>query len=220
MIEINSLTKEYRLGDSVIKALDNINLKIEEKEMIAIIGASGSGKSTLMNILGCLDNIDSGHYMLSKNDVSRLSLNKLAEIRNRFIGFVFQNFNLLPRMSALENVELPLLYAGKKNAREAAKKALKMVYLEDRMFHQPNQLSGGQRQRVAIARAIVNEPSIILADEPTGSLDSKTGDEIMAIFQELNKQGKTIIVVTHEANIADYCQRKIHMKDGKIISGN
>lgn len=218
LIETSELVKKYTIGDSIITALDEVSLNIHEKEMVAVTGASGSGKSTLMNIIGCLDRVDSGKYYLSGNDISFLSSDKLAEIRNKFIGFVFQNFNLLSRMSALENVELPMLYTGKTNPKEEAIKALTIVGLASRMYHQPNQLSGGQRQRVAIARAIVNNPAIILADEPTGALDSKTSKEIMGLFEELNRQGRTIIIVTHEHDIAAYCKRQIQMKDGKIIN--
>lgn len=218
IIEARNLFKKYIIGDATIKALDNVSLTVRQKEMIAITGASGSGKSTMMNIIGCLDRPDSGTYILEGNDVSRLPSDNLAEIRNKFIGFIFQTFNLLPRMSALENVELPLLYAGKKNPQEEAKKALTIVGLGERIHHQPNQLSGGQRQRVSIARALVTNPAIILADEPTGALDSKTSLEIMALLVELNKQGRTIIIVTHEADIAAYCPRQIQMRDGQIIN--
>ncbi|MCX7044716.1 MAG: ABC transporter ATP-binding protein [Candidatus Sumerlaeota bacterium] len=218
MIEIESLTKTYTLGGSTIHALDNISLQIAEGEKVAITGPSGSGKSTLMHILGCLDRPDSGIYKLAGEDVSGLAPNRLAEIRNRRIGFVFQTFNLLPRLSALENVELPLLYAANRDAKSHAAEALKVVGLSDRMHHEPNQLSGGQRQRVAVARAIVTDPAMILADEPTGNLDTKTGEEIMALFEELNKQGRTIIIVTHEADIAAQCRRQIHMRDGKILN--
>jgi len=187
--------------------------------MVAVSGASGSGKSTLMNILGCLDRPDSGKYLLAGEDTSRLQKDRLAAIRNRRIGFVFQTFNLLPRMNALENVELPLLYAGEHEAKDHAEAALRTVGLLDRMRHEPNQLSGGERQRVAIARAIVTNPAILLADEPTGNLDSKSGEEIMAIFGELNAQGRTIIIVTHEPEVARYSKRLIHVKDGRIVDG-
>ncbi|MBC7474302.1 MAG: ABC transporter ATP-binding protein, partial [Candidatus Sericytochromatia bacterium] len=212
IIEATGLNKTYKIADNIIHALDNVSFSISEGEMVAITGPSGSGKSTLMNVIGCLDKVDQGKYILADNDVSKLSDDKLAEIRNKFIGFVFQTFNLLPRMSALENVELPLLYAGKTDTKPASIKALQSVGLAERMYHQPNQLSGGQKQRVSIARAMVTNPAIILADEPTGALDSKTSVEIMALFQELNKSGRTIIIVTHEQEIADYCPRQIKMK--------
>jgi putative ABC transport system ATP-binding protein len=184
--------------------------------MVAIRGPSGSGKSTLMNILGCLEPPDSGQYLLAGEDVSTLSKDRLAEIRNRRIGFVFQTFNLLPRMTALENVELPIHYAGAHDAEKRARAALEVVGLGDRMRHEPNKLSGGQRQRVAIARAIVGNPSILLADEPTGQLDSRTGEEILALFKDLNAQGHTIIVVTHDLAVARHCQREIYLRDGKV----
>lgn len=218
VIEAQSLVKLYNIGGTVIKALDDVSLTVQEGEMLAITGPSGSGKSTLMNILGCLDRVDSGKYILAAEDVSVLSGNQLAEIRSRRIGFVFQTFNLLPRMSALENVGLPLLYSGHRDAPTKAAAALELVGLADRMHHEPNQLSGGQRQRVAIARAIVTSPAILLADEPTGNLDSKTGDEIMRLFHELNHAGNTIIVVTHEPDIAKQCQRQLYVRDGKIVA--
>jgi putative ABC transport system ATP-binding protein len=216
MIRAEHLVKTYILGGQEVHALDNVSLTINEGEMVAIRGPSGSGKSTLMNILGCLDRADSGTYHLAGQDVSEMGKNQLAEVRNRRIGFVFQNFNLLPRMSALENVELPLHYSAARNAAAAAKKALELVSLADRMHHEPNQLSGGQRQRVAIARALVTDPAIVLADEPTGALDSRTGEEILGLFKALNGQGRTIIVVTHDANVAAHCQREIYIHDGKI----
>jgi putative ABC transport system ATP-binding protein len=185
--------------------------------MLAIAGPSGSGKSTLMHIVGCLDRADGGRYVLAGEDVSSLSRNRLAEVRNQRIGFVFQTFNLLPRMNALENVELPLLYAGLRGAKDRAAEALRTIGLEDRMHHKPNQLSGGQRQRVAIARALITDPAILLADEPTGNLDSKTGEEILELFVSLNAAGRTIILVTHEADIAARCRRQIHMRDGRIV---
>lgn len=216
MIEAHDLVKTYELGGNTVHALDHIEVRIEEGEMVAIRGPSGSGKSTLMNILGCLDRPTSGEYWLAGEDVSQLGKNALAEIRNRRIGFVFQTFNLLPRINAMENVELPLLYAARRDAREKAKHALNIVGLGDRVHHEPNQLSGGQRQRVSIARAIVTDPAIILADEPTGALDSKTGEEILQLFKTLNSQGRTIIVVTHDLKVAKHCQREIYIKDGKI----
>ncbi len=217
MIEAESIVKTYTLGDTTIRALDGVSLKIDEGEMVAIAGASGSGKSTLMHILGCLDRPDSGRYLLAGEDVSKLSKNRLAGIRNKRIGFVFQTFNLLPRLSSLENVELPLLYAGESEAKGHARAALEKVGLGDRVRHQPSQLSGGQRQRVAIARALVTNPDIILADEPTGNLDSKTGEEIMRLFDQLNSEGRTIVVVTHESHIARYCRRQIYLKDGRVV---
>jgi putative ABC transport system ATP-binding protein len=217
IIHMENIEKTYKMGGVAIRALDGVSFDIDEGEMPAIMGPSGSGKSTLMHIMGCLDHADAGRYILAGEDVSRLSPNQLAEIRNRRIGFVFQTFNLLSRMNALENVELPLLYAGNDHAKAQAEEALKIVGLADRMTHEPNQLSGGQRQRVAIARAIVTNPAIILADEPTGNLDTKTGDEILALFKELNKQGRTVIVVTHEPDVARQCSRQIHLRDGRIV---
>jgi putative ABC transport system ATP-binding protein len=217
IIQAESLMKTYEVGGTTVRALDGVSLEVAEGEMLAIAGPSGSGKSTLMHIIGCLDRVDSGRYILAGEDVSQLSRNRLAEIRNRHIGFVFQTFNLLPRLSALENVELPLLYAGLRHAKGRAAEALKTVGLTDRMRHAPNQLSGGQRQRVAIARALITNPAILLADEPTGNLDSKTGEEILALFESLNAAGRTIIVVTHEPDIAARCSRQIHMRDGRIV---
>jgi putative ABC transport system ATP-binding protein len=217
MIRAENLFKTYVLGGQEVHALDDVSMIVDEGEMVAIRGPSGSGKSTLMNILGCLDHPDSGRYFLAGQDVSGMSKNALAEVRNRRIGFIFQNFNLLPRMSALENVELPLHYAGRHDAVHAAREALKIVHLGDRSHHEPNQLSGGQRQRVAVARALVTNPAILLADEPTGALDSKTGEEILGLFKELNAQGRTILVVTHDAEVAAHCQREIHIHDGKIV---
>jgi len=216
IIQADSLTKSYRLGGATVKALDGVSLSIEERDKVAISGPSGSGKSTLMHILGCLDRPDSGRYVLAGEDVSRLPGNRLAEIRNRRIGFVFQTFNLLPRLSALENVELPLLYGGNHAAKKRAAGALGIVGLGDRMHHRPSQLSGGQRQRVAIARAIVADPAIVLADEPTGNLDTRTGEEIMDLFDDLNRQGRTIIIVTHEAEIAGRCTRRLQIRDGRL----
>ncbi len=218
IIEAQGLIKHYRMGGSSVAALDGVDLTVEAGEMVAITGPSGSGKSTLMHILGCLDHPDSGRYVLAGEDVSRLSGDRLAEIRNRRIGFVFQTFNLLPRLNALENVELPLLYAGLPHARQRAYEALEAVGLTDRMHHRPNQLSGGQRQRVAIARSIITNPAIILADEPTGNLDTRTGEEILALFVSLNASGRTILIVTHEHDIASRCRRQIAMRDGRIVS--
>lgn len=217
MIRTVALKKSYLIGEERIAVLHGVELEIKAGEMAALTGSSGSGKSTFMNILGCLDRPDSGEYYLAGENVAHLSNDALAQIRNRRIGFVFQTFNLLPRMSALENVALPLLYAGIKNTDRQAEEALRTVGLAERMHHEPNQLSGGQRQRVAIARAIVTNPAIILADEPTGNLDSKTSHEVMQLFLDLNQQGRTVIVVTHEPDIAAYCDRQIHMKDGKIV---
>ncbi len=215
IIEAVGLRKTYEVGGQTVNALDDVSLTIDAGEMVAIRGPSGSGKSTLMNILGCLDRPDAGEYTLAGEKVSRLNKNQLAEIRNRRIGFVFQTFNLLPRMNALENVELPLHYAARKDAVARAHEALKMVGLADREHHEPNQLSGGQRQRVAIARALVTDPAILLADEPTGALDSRTGEEILALFKELNEKGRTVIIVTHDAAVAAHCRREIFMRDGK-----
>ena len=216
IIEVESMTKTYSLGSTTIRALDNVSFGVESGEKAAIMGPSGSGKSTLMHLLGCLDRPDSGRYVLDGRSVSQLSKNALAEVRNRKIGFVFQTFNLLPRITALENVELPLLYAGHREARDRAEEALGIVGLSDRMDHEPNQLSGGERQRVAVARAVVTDPAIILADEPTGNLDTKTGKEIMSLFGELNDQGRTVIIVTHDAEVAAHCSRQIHIRDGRI----
>ena len=220
VIEATNLVKAYVLGDTEVRALDGVSLVIGRGEKVAITGPSGSGKSTLMNILGCLGQPDSGEYILSGEAVAHLSGNRLAEIRNRYIGFVFQTFNLLPRMSALENVELPLLYGGAADARARAAHALEVVGLADRMGHEPNQLSGGQRQRVAIARAIATDPSVLLADEPTGNLDTRTGEEIMEFFDSLHAQGRTIIMVTHDAEVARQCDRQIYIRDGQIIDAD
>lgn len=217
-IQIDSLYKSYRNGSEITEVLRDVSLDVKDGEFIAIIGPSGSGKSTLMNIIGCLDRHDRGTYFLDGQDISKTNDNKLAEIRNKYIGFVFQSFNLLPQYTALENVELAMLYsqALPKTAREKAMDGLRMLGLENRVKHRPNQLSGGQKQRVAIARAIVNSPSIILADEPTGNLDSKTGKEVLHIFNELNRQGKTIIIVTHDMEIAREAKRIINIKDGVV----
>jgi len=219
LIEADNLMKSYELGGQTVHALDDVTLRIAAGEMVAIRGPSGSGKSTLMNILGCLDRVDSGRYVLADEDVSTLNDDELAEVRALRIGFVFQSFNLLPRMTALMNVELPILYVGGKQARAKAIAAMELVGLADRMHHEPNQLSGGQRQRVAIARALVNDPAIILADEPTGALDTKTGEEVLALFKRLNAMGRTVLVVTHDLAVARHCQREIHMLDGKIVPG-
>ena len=220
LIKIDNLSKHYFLSRNTVKAIDNISLKINKKEYVALMGTSGSGKSTLMNIIGCLDTPSKGSYYLNNKNVGELSDNKLAEIRNLEVGFVFQTFNLLPRMNALDNVALPLIYAGyaKDDRLKLAKQALKEVGLSDRVYHKPNELSGGQRQRVAIARALVNRPSIILADEPTGNLDSKNSNEIMKIFKRIHQKGNTIILVTHETEIAKNANRIIKLKDGQILT--
>jgi len=220
IIKIRNIIRDFELGQEIVHVLKGIDLDIEKGEYVAIMGPSGSGKSTLMNLIGCLDTPTAGTYILNGKDVSQMSDDELAEIRNKEIGFVFQTFNLLPRITALDNVALPMVYAGasKKDRTERAIKVLNDVGLSDRMDHRPNQLSGGQRQRVAVGRALVNKPSIILADEPTGNLDSKTGVEIMNLFEEIHKAGNTIIVVTHEEEIADHAQRIIRLRDGMIES--
>jgi len=220
VIEIRDLKKIYKMGTMLVNALNGVSFNVEANEYIAIMGPSGSGKSTLMNMIGCLDTPTSGTYILNGNDVSKLDDSELAEARNREIGFVFQTFNLLPRTDCLSNVELPLIYAGIKTSerKKRAADTLTKVGLGDRMDHKPNELSGGQRQRVAIARALVNNPSILLADEPTGNLDTKTGEEIMYLFEELYRSGNTIIVVSHEQEIADHARRIIRLRDGVIES--
>ena len=220
IIELRKIAKRYMMGEGGFYALEGIDLDIRLNDYLAIVGSSGSGKSTLMNLLGCLDYPTAGQYTLKNTDVATLDENRLAEIRNREIGFIFQNFNLLPRATALQNVMQPLVYQGlpKSQRKEMAEEALKMVGLTDRMHHVPNQLSGGQRQRVAIARALVTKPSILLADEPTGNLDSATTIEIMALFDRLHEEGQTLIIVTHEKEIADRCHRVITLKDGHLIS--
>jgi len=218
IIDLKNIYKVYTLGNNQLFALNGVNLKIEKGDYLALMGPSGSGKSTLMNIIGALDTPSSGDYVLNQKKINQLKDNELAEIRNREIGFVFQSFNLLPRMTALENVAIPLIYAGVKKADrlERAEKALHSVGLQDRMKHKPNELSGGQRQRVAIARSLINNPSIILADEPTGNLDSKSSADIMHIFSEINRKGNTVVMVTHEEDIAQNAKRIVKMKDGKI----
>jgi putative ABC transport system ATP-binding protein len=220
IIHLENIVKNYKVGTVVVEALRSISLIIRKNEFVAIMGPSGSGKSTLMNILGCLDTPTSGNYMLNGHDVSKMDDNNLAEIRNREIGFVFQTFNLLPRSTALENVMLPLIYAGYNKTRrmEKASSVMEEVKLTDRMTHKPNELSGGQRQRVAIARALVNEPAIILADEPTGNLDSKTSVEILGLLEQIHKKGNTVIIVTHEEDIALHTHRIIRLIDGNISS--
>lgn len=220
VIEINEIKKFYQVGTEVVKALQGVSLSIAQGEYVAIMGPSGSGKSTLMNIIGALDTPTGGRYVLNGTDVSRLSDDSLAEIRNKEIGFVFQTFNLLPRYTALENAVLPLIYAGvsKYDRVERGKQVMESVGLSDRMYHRPNEMSGGQRQRVAVARALINKPSIILADEPTGNLDSKTSVDIMRLFDEIHKKGNTIILVTHEEDIAQHAHRIIRLRDGLIES--
>jgi putative ABC transport system ATP-binding protein len=218
LIETRDLWKTYVMGDEEIHALRGVSIQIERGEYVAIMGPSGSGKSTLMNLIGCLDTPTKGSYLLNNKEVAAMNYDDLAQIRNEEIGFVFQTFNLLPRATALHNVELPLIYAGvtSKVRQERAKLALEKVDLMSRASHRPNELSGGQRQRVAIARALVNDPSILLADEPTGNLDSKTGNEIMGVFERLHSGGNTIVLVTHEAEIAAYAHRVIHIRDGQV----
>ncbi len=220
LLDLKGIAKKYTIGTELVNALRKIDLSIHKGEYVALMGPSGSGKSTLMNIIGCLDTPSEGTYYLNGNEVSKMSDNELAVIRNKEIGFIFQTFNLVPRSNALDNVALPLVYAGvkKSDRNERAERALTDVGLKDRMTHKPNELSGGQRQRVAVARALVNNPSIILADEPTGNLDSKTSEEIMALFEEIHKKGNTIIVVTHEEDIARHAHRIVRLKDGVIES--
>ncbi len=217
MIHAENLIKSYELGGQTVHALDDVSIDIAAGELVAIRGPSGSGKSTLMNILGCLDRPDGGRYILAGEDVSSFGDDQLAEVRSHRIGFVFQTFNLLPRMTALENVELPVQYAGGAEARERAVVALEMVGLADRMHHAPNQMSGGQRQRVAVARALVNDPALILADEPTGNLDTRTGDEVLSMLRGLHAQGRTVVIVTHDQNVARHCPREIYIRDGKVV---
>ncbi|MEF2919703.1 MAG: ABC transporter ATP-binding protein [Acutalibacteraceae bacterium] len=218
LIRMENITKEYTIGGNILKALDNVNLTVDNGEFVAIVGQSGSGKSTLMNILGCLDTPTTGEYYLNNNDVIFAKESKLSQIRNKEIGFIFQSFNLVSSLSALENVELPLLYRGikRKQRKEMAENALKLVDLQDRHHHLPGQLSGGQQQRVAIARAIASSPPVILADEPTGNLDVASGQEIMNILFQLNKQGKTVVMITHDNNIASAIPRRVEICDGRI----
>jgi putative ABC transport system ATP-binding protein len=220
VIELDDVSKVYALGDAPLRALDHVTLSVDQGELVAVMGSSGSGKSTLMNIIGCLDRPTTGHYRLASRDVSDLPRSELANVRNQMLGFVFQSFNLLRRTSAIENVELPLIYGGvsRRERIKRARTALERVGLGDRLHHLPSQLSGGQQQRVAIARAIVNEPRILLADEPTGNLDTKTSETVMALFQELWRTGLTIVYVTHEADIARYASRVVILRDGRILS--
>ncbi|MGH9399815.1 MAG: ABC transporter ATP-binding protein [Thermoanaerobaculia bacterium] len=220
LIDIRDITKVYEMGQEKVHALSGVTLTVQKAEYVAIMGPSGSGKSTLMNLIGCLDTPTSGSYVLNGREVATMTDDELAAIRNQEIGFVFQTFNLLPRTTALQQVELPLVYSGlpRKERRDRAVKALEAVGLADRMSHQPSEMSGGQRQRVAIARALINDPSILLADEPTGNLDSQTGIEIMALFDELNRRGNTIVVVTHEEDVAAHARRIVRLRDGKVLN--
>ncbi len=218
IIELKDIAREYQVGSQLVKALQSITIDIQENEYVALMGPSGSGKSTLMNMIGCLDTPTRGTYILNNNDVSSLDDDQLADIRNKEIGFVFQTFNLLPRYTALDNVALPLIYAGwsKQDRQDRAREVLELVGLGDRVDHKPNEMSGGQRQRVAVARALVNSPSIILADEPTGNLDTKTSHEIMGLFNEIHQQGNTVILVTHEEDIAQHAKRIVRLRDGLV----
>ena len=220
LLTLDNICKKYNQGELAVMAIKNINLTIEKGEFVSIMGTSGSGKSTMMNILGCLDRPTEGHYFIEDEDVARFNESRLADIRNKKIGFVFQSFNLLPKLSSVENVELPMVYAGigRKQRRERAIEALTKVGLEKRIYHKPNELSGGQRQRVAIARALVNDPSILMADEPTGNLDTKSTYEVMGIFQQLNDEGVTVVMVTHEPDVAQFTKRIVVFKDSDIIS--
>ena len=220
LLTLDNICKKYNQGELAVMAIKNINLTIEKGEFVSIMGTSGSGKSTMMNILGCLDRPTEGHYFIEDEDVARFNESRLADIRNKKIGFVFQSFNLLPKLSSVENVELPMVYAGigRKQRRERAIEALTKVGLEKRIYHKPNELSGGQRQRVAIARALVNDPSILMADEPTGNLDTKSTYEVMGIFKQLNDEGVTVVMVTHEPDVAQFTKRIVVFKDGDIIS--
>lgn len=220
LIETDGLTRTYRLGATEVRALRGVSVRVAQGEFVALMGPSGSGKSTMMHLLGCLDTPTAGRYLLEGRDVSRLTVNERAQVRNRRIGFVFQTFNLLPRLSALDNVMLPLLYRGRVvDAKPRAHEALQRVGLEQRAQHRPMELSGGERQRVAIARALITDPALILADEPTGNLDSQTGKEIMHLLNQLSAAGRTIIIVTHDASVAAYAQRVVHLRDGQIVIG-